>query len=227
MIVLRNKLYYASLNSDLENEILYPVVPNNEFSNHKIGDYKTPRICFYPTPSQAISALGLGIQGKVVYLYSPLQIRPESKYRPTIQEAPFRDTTGEIWDLTTSRVHLVGRVKISGPKKKEVLTYYNPRATSLTYITWGWLDLETKMKKEKVVYISTLDKPSIQIPGGTQLFRKLEDAIKDKKEGEIFYTYKPESGKVELPETLIAPKKLMFKRAGKILVTSNTSYKTL
>ena len=44
MIVLRNKLYYASLNSDLENEILYPVVPNNEFSNHKIGDYKTSRI---------------------------------------------------------------------------------------------------------------------------------------------------------------------------------------
>lgn len=227
LVIRRKELYLASLDPDLEKEILVPRRPNDIFASHGVGDTRTERICFYQTKDQAISALGPGLEGKVVYIYSPYNIRPISQYVPPLQDAPFRDKTGEVWDLTTARVKLVGRVQIARAAKKEVLTYYNPRPTSLEYIKWGWKDLDVLTKKEKVVFLSPLDKPSLEVPGGVQTYRKIEEGVNDWAPGQVLYVYKPESGKLSLPPTLILQERTKFVRGGKILVQPGHGYKTL
>ena len=146
-------LFFASLNSDLDGSYVMPKKPR-EIKG--IVEGKTPRTCFYPSISQAISALGPGLKGKIIYLYQPNQVPPESRYVPTLQECPFKETTGEVWYLGQVRLKLVGQVMVIGVKSTETLRAYTPRLTELPWITWSYKEIKSTQTKmtSKVTFLS-------------------------------------------------------------------------
>ena len=227
MIVFREKFYFASLRSDLENEIISPTRPNNELAKKLVGDYKTERTCFYPTISQAISSLGKGLVGKTVYIYSTTRPRPEYTYKPDIQESPFKDITGEIWVTSETKLLLVGIYKINRQIKLSVHSYYNPRRVDLEYPTYSFSEI-IKGKMTKAVILDNPNKSQVKVNIGTKIFRSIADAAKEKTPGQIFGVYRPSSGtKILATDDLRSCESYSFIKVGKVEITEDRNYKTL
>lgn len=224
MLVLR-KLYYASIQGDLEKEVMIPDKPKGDKF-----ESKTPRICLYPTPELALAGLGLGLVGKDVYIYSPVgRINPDSLYLPTLQECPFRDTTKELWCLTTLRLSKVSHVKVTGIKEDKFLRYYNPRQVEHHYITYSWKDLDEKEKMTKVLYPLITKKDQVEIHADSVLYPSYDSIASVYKPGDIVYVYKPDNdnGKLPVSGKMRYHGKYKFRYVSKIQIGPGGSYKTL
>ena len=235
MIILRNqKLYLASLHSDLDRDVMIPMVPNDEASKRGLGKTKLPRTTFYPSIDLAISGLGEGLTGKVVYIYEPVgRINPLSKTYPSPTENPFQETQ-EVWCLTTTRLKLVTKVRVNRKIKDNILKQYTPRLVTKSFPKWSWSDLTRKRKTSKVVWVTDENKSSITLKPEIKFYKSISDAVKNlenKKVGKEYYVYKPkDDSKLEIIPTdkdeLLYDKPIKLFQKAKILITSNDSYKT-
>lgn len=183
--IIKMNLFFASLDPGLDGAILLPKKPKEVKG---IIEGKTPRTCFYPSISQALSALGPALKGIVIYVYKPNQTLPESMYRPTFQECPFRDKTGEVWYLGQARLTAVGQVLVTGEKSRETFRSYTPRLNEVPWITWSYTDLRSVQTKStsKVFYVSdkwlgdtitlgpgtkVMEKPIVQVTSGKFIYK--------------------------------------------------------
>ena len=164
MIILKKKenLYLASLHPDLSNGFLEPEIPRTVLANHKSFDYRTPRICFYPSIDMALSSLGRDLSGRKVYIYSPLYVNQDSVYHPSILESPGVQKTGETWVLEKIRVKLVKTVLPDDIYEKQF--YVVGPGSKVTLNIWNWEDLSIPKKKSKsLYYVSPELKPSLEL----------------------------------------------------------------
>lgn len=153
MIILRSRkrnpgdLYFVSTFSDLNGEIIKPKVPNNFLTKNKIGDYKTPRICFYPSVDKALVALSQELKGKELYIYQPRNINFDSLHKPNISEVPSCLLTDEFWYLDQVELRYLAAVKVEG-KEKELAYHYGPRSTKAYLYKWKWEEILKPWEKE-------------------------------------------------------------------------------
>lgn len=235
MIVLRNqKLYLASLYPDLDRDVMTPKVPNDEITRRGLGRTKLPRITFYPSIDLALSGLGEGLTGKVVYIYEPVgRIDPLSKTYPNQAENPFQETQ-EVWCLTTTRLRLVTKVRVNRKIKDNTLSQYTPRLVTKSFPKWSWSDLTRERKTSKVVWVSKENKSSITLKPEIKFYKNINEAVKNlepKEVGKTYYVYKPkDDSKLEIIPTdkdeLLYDKPIKLFQKAKILITPDNSYKT-
>lgn len=152
MIILKRKdrrLYFISPLSDLNGEIIKPKVPNNLLTNNKIGNYKTPRICLYPSIDKALMAMSQELSGKELFVYLPRNINFDSLYKPDISEVPNCLITDEFWYLDT--VHLSYFTKIKVEKRDEEFIYhYGNRSSKGILYSWKWTEVLNPWEKSKL-----------------------------------------------------------------------------
>lgn len=155
MILLRKKwpknLYYVSSLSNLSGKYLSPGIPNNFLTNNKIGDYKTRRVCFYPTIDEALTALSQELSNKELYVYKARNISRDSLYKPDISEVPNCLLTNEYWYLNKVELSYLGKLKVIGPEK-ELQFHYGPRSTKRILKIWKWKEiLDNKWDNKKLI----------------------------------------------------------------------------
>ncbi len=233
MIVRRNKLYLASLVEIGKNERLNPTVPNTIEIKHRVGNYETPRLIFYPSLDLAISGLGdIDLRGKIVYLYSP---RPyPDKYSIHVPD-PYSETplgNSEIWLLRNTFVEEVGKVEILKRIGEERKAIFDPRPLKKVYPKWSFKNLNTQEKMEKVVYLSSSLRERLVLEGKVPVYRKIGDGIENFKEGDIVGVYKPIgqnklSVQREKDQLYWRGSRLILGLSGKIKVEKGGQYKTL
>lgn len=146
----KRKLYLASLNPDLDKEILLPTVPNNFLTKGKFEEWQIKRICLYENIDDALSSfLGQELKDSLVYIYEPVGVRPESLIKPSITSVPYIMQLPELWYCTSLRVKLAHVIQVS--KKKSTLTYhYGPRQTKAFLYRWDWKEKLNKYGKSLV-----------------------------------------------------------------------------
>lgn len=155
MILLRKKrpsnLYYISPLSNLSGKFIDPSVPNNFLTNNKVGDYKTKRVCFYPTIDEALIALSQELTNKELYVYKARNICRDSLYKPDISEVPNCMLTNEYWYLDKAELYYLGKLRVIGPKKVYYY-HYGPRSTKKELKSWKWEEvLDNKWDKKKLI----------------------------------------------------------------------------
>ena len=145
------RLYLASLNPDLEKEILMPKVPDNFLSRGKFMDWQIKRICLYETVDDALSGLlQQKLEGNLVYIYEPVACKFENLIKPGITAVPYILALPEWWYCNSLRVRLTRVIQVD--KEKSPLKFrYGPRQREEKILRWAWKEKLDKYGKTMVI----------------------------------------------------------------------------
>ena len=145
------RLYLASLNPDLEKEILLPKVPDNFLSRGKHGDWQIKRICLYDSIDDALSGLlQQKLDGKLVYIYEPVACKYENLIKPGITSVPYSLVLPEWWYCNSLRVRLTHVIQV-GKELTPLEFRYGPRQTKSKILRWSWKEKKDKYGKAIVL----------------------------------------------------------------------------
>lgn len=145
-------LYFVSPLGNLDNEMIYPEVPNNLLTRNGWENTKTKRITLYSSVSKALTGLGRegkSLKGAKLYVYSPSSGSQESLIKPGIQDSPIVGGTGEYWYLSSIRLKLIAEIEVE--KKipgEEIIYHYGPRSTVGYLYRWEWKEILKPWEKE-------------------------------------------------------------------------------
>lgn len=224
MIILRNKtsrkkaddLFFISTFSDLDGEFVKPIIPNTFLKREKIGDYKTPRVCFYTSIDEALTAMDQNLVGKELYVYHPRNITQDSLYKPTISEVPYTILLDEYWYLDKVELKYIAKIKIT-KQGKELTYHYGPRSTKRSLYKWSWEEVlkpwekKGKLFSEEIVTLYHVTKkenvPSI-----------LREGLKGSKATEHANTASMKTG---LPKELIENKIYLSRNLNNLVMRPN------
>lgn len=141
-------LYLASLNPDLEKEILLPMVPDNFLSRGKFEDWQVKRICLYENIDDALSGLlQQKLNDKLVYIYEPVACKNESLIKPGITTVPYSLILPEWWYCSSLKVRLTHVIQVGKEKKTPLEFKYGPRQTKSKILRWEWKEKLDKYGK--------------------------------------------------------------------------------
>lgn len=147
-IVKASDLYFLSSLPSLDKEILHPRIPNNMLVNNKFEDWKTPRICLYPSVDKALTALSQNLSGKTLYVYQPVGIFRDSLVKPDISQVPDSIITDEYWYLRDLRVKFIAEIRVEGLIDNNLIYHYGPRSTIGKLSTWNWKEILKPWEKK-------------------------------------------------------------------------------
>lgn len=145
------RLYLASLNPDLEKEILLPTVPDNFLTRGKFEDWQIKRICLYGNIDDALSGLlQQKLNDKLVYIYEPVACKYENLIKPGITSIPYILALPEWWYCNSLRVRLTHVIQVD--KEEKPLEFrYGPRQTKSKILRWKWKEKQDKYGKGMVI----------------------------------------------------------------------------
>ncbi len=130
------KLYHVSEKYLGKEVMLSPRIPNNQMTKLFGEDSITPRVCFCESVCECLTALGDNIKGKILYVYET-DIGEEFEghiKRPSLDEVPDVDTSGEIWLLKPCRLKLSQNETIIVSDGYDAYTKNKEKK----YVKWNW-----------------------------------------------------------------------------------------
>lgn len=133
------ELFYISTSPNLDREMIKPQVPINSLTKNKFEDWKTKRVCFYPSIDNALSGMDhQNLSGMTLYVYSPTNIRQEFLEKPGLEKSPKVMITGEYWYKEPVELRYLGSITITGKEDKELIYRYGPRQSKGVLYKWIW-----------------------------------------------------------------------------------------
>ena len=110
-IKYNNKLYFISIDK-INNNILYPRIPNNYFTKNAYEDNKQERICLCKNINKCLMALSKNCKDLTFNVYEVDDINKYQVYRPSIEEVPDSIITEELWIITPVKLKYIKPFKI-------------------------------------------------------------------------------------------------------------------
>lgn len=149
MKILRQRsLFLVSLQDNLDKDIIQPKIPQTLLVQQKHADYKTKRVCFYPSIDSAITALSTTLKGVTLFVYQPVGLHTDSLIKTDITSLPTAPLTGEYWYLAPIQLKKVAEIKILKPLKSLEYTH-GPRSTKDYLYKWEWEEILKPWEKKK------------------------------------------------------------------------------
>lgn len=142
-------LYYISTSPDLDKKVIYPKIPNTLMVNNKIKDWKTKRICLYPSIDKALTSLDQNLSNMILYIYSPIDVRKESLYKPNIVEVPEKSITEEYWYLAPIQLKLLGKIEVKDKILPSMKYRYGKRQLEHDLFKWKWEEVLKPWERSK------------------------------------------------------------------------------
>ena len=109
-IKYNNKLYFISIDK-INNNILYPRIPNNYFTKNAYEDNKQKRICLCKSINKCLMALSKNCKDLIFNVYEVDDINNYQVYRPNIEEVPDSIITEELWIITPVKLKYIGKIR--------------------------------------------------------------------------------------------------------------------
>lgn len=138
-------VYYIS-KEELDGKSIEPVVPNNFFTNHGIGDITTKRVVFHTSMDGALIS-PLPIEKGFYNVYVPYELIPYKKfYFPKQKESPISNLTNEVWLKEKTYLFCIGKIlvlgKLNGPKdvfKYPLMVDGERKNLIINRYNWKWI----------------------------------------------------------------------------------------
>ena len=114
---------------------LIPRIPDNFLTKNGYEDNKTKRVCFCTNIGKCLTALSMNCTGKEFYVYQPNKSENYKVIKPTIEQVPDINITGERWICEPVDLVCIGKIKCTGDDGKEGIQYKYGNNTAELY---GW-----------------------------------------------------------------------------------------
>lgn len=106
----------------LEENILYPRIPINYFTQNGFEDNKIKRISFSPSIDKCLSALGYNCSNTIFYVYKPTisyedLLKNKFIQIPNSSQVPDCEYTEEIWCTKPISLILIGKILCKNAKE--------------------------------------------------------------------------------------------------------------
>lgn len=149
MKILRQRpLFLVSLLDNLDRDIIQPRIPQTLLVQQKHADYKTKRICFYPSIDSALTAFSTTLEGVTLFVYQPVGLHTDSLVKPSITSVPTSPITDEYWYLAPIQLKKVAQIKVI--KSLGTLDYtHGPKSTKDHLYKWKWEEVLQPWEKKK------------------------------------------------------------------------------
>lgn len=132
-------MYFLS-ETNMNNKILTPRIPNNFMTKNGYEDTTTKRVCFAPSINKALMGISQNMTGKRLFVHQPIQnIDKLGILRPTKTQVPDVGITGEIWATKPVTLQCIGSIIVDGDKGLPGHTYsYGDNTAELYDWDWYW-----------------------------------------------------------------------------------------
>lgn len=124
------KYYFLSQNKNLDC-VLYPRIPDNRLTRQGYEDNKIKRVCVATSISGALKGLSIRQKDAVYYVYRP--IGEYNILKPSVQQVPDVEHTGERWILTPVKMELIKSIQITEPSE-----YFVYKIGNVKHKAHGW-----------------------------------------------------------------------------------------
>ena len=132
-------IYHLS-ESNLDNEILYPRIPDNFMTRHGYEENATKRISFSTSIDGALTGISNNLDNKEFYIHEPFSYDNLALKEISNKQVPDQSLTDEIWVLNPVKLKLVGKLKVTN-SKSEVYQYKYGEFTAETY-KWNYISIK-------------------------------------------------------------------------------------
>ena len=139
------ELVFLSPDSDWNESVISPRIPDNYMTQNGYEDSKTPRVCFSTSISKALRALSQKCTGMELYVYTPDKpcgkVSSPFQYKyvvPTKAQVPDVDITEERWIFGPVGLHKVGKIRVIGDAGGPGLSYTYGKGQTAELYDWEW-----------------------------------------------------------------------------------------
>lgn len=135
--VKSDQLVFLSQDSDWDENVISPRIPDNFMTKNGYEDSKTPRVCFSTSIDKALRALSQKCTGMVLYVYRP----NSDNYKvitPTKKQVPDVDVTDERWITVPVALECIGQIKVIGDAGGPPLPYTYGKGQTAELFDWDW-----------------------------------------------------------------------------------------
>ena len=109
-IKYNDKLYFISM-EDINDNVLFPRIPDNYFTRNGYEDNIHKRVCFCKTIEKCLMALSKNCENLVFSVYEIDDATKYQVYKPDISEVPDSAVTEELWILKPVKLKYIGKIK--------------------------------------------------------------------------------------------------------------------
>ena len=131
-----------------DDKTLTPRVPKNFLTENGFEDNTTPRVCFSPKIDGCLIALSQNLEGKILYVHSPVE-QPKRIKHPTEKQVPDVKHTGEVWVMEPVTIRAVKKIVVGTAKPKPLKYTYGGKYTAELY-AWNYKEVpleDTKLSE--------------------------------------------------------------------------------
>ena len=129
--------YFVS-EKKLQDTSMLPRVPHNFFTENGYEDAETPRVCFAPSVDECLAGLSQNVEGKMFYVYSPVDISKCEMAKPDNIAVPDSDITNELWCTNAVDVEQVGKIKVTGNRGEDGVKFKYGEHEAELYNDWEY-----------------------------------------------------------------------------------------
>ena len=134
-----DKLYFIST-ENIKDNLLFPRIPDNFFTKNGYEDNIHKRVCFCKTVDKCLMALSKNCEGLVFNVYEVDNVNDYQVYKPSINEVPDCELTGELWILTPVKIKLAGKIKCTNSIENDGYSFnYGNNTAKLYEWKFEWL----------------------------------------------------------------------------------------
>lgn len=157
-----NSLYFLS-ETNMDQKILQPRIPDNFLTKNGYEDNTTPRVCFSTSIDKCLTAMSMRLTDKEFYVHYPAE--EHDVYSPSIEEVPDVQITGEKWIKEPVKLICVGKIRVTGPTRGKGMDYTYGDGKKATLYNWSWEKLESYLEntlnEAVVIYTQMGDTPQL------------------------------------------------------------------
>lgn len=136
-----DKLYFIS-EENINNNILFPKIPNNYFTRNGYEDSINKRVCLCNTIEKCMMALSKNCENLVFNVYEVDDKNNYQVFKPNVTEVPDSSITEELWILTPVKLKFIGKIKCIGPVENEGHIFkYGSKTAKLYDWKYEWISL--------------------------------------------------------------------------------------
>ncbi|MDD2181110.1 MAG: hypothetical protein PHW32_01945 [Bacilli bacterium] len=134
------KNVYHLSESNLNNKILYPRIPQNFMTRNAYEENSTKRVSFSTSISGALTGISSNLDGKEFYIHEPISYDNLILKEISNDQVPDQSLTDEIWVLNPVKLKVIGKIKVIN-SKSDTYKYKYGKFTAETY-NWNYIDIK-------------------------------------------------------------------------------------
>ena len=134
-------LYFLS-ETNMDQKILEPRIPDNFLTANGYEDSTTPRVCFCTSIDNCLTAMSMRLTDKEFYIHHP--VGKHNIYSPSLEEVPNVKITDEKWIKEPVKLICVGKVRVTGPTRGKGMDYTYGDNKVATLYRWSFENIDYK-----------------------------------------------------------------------------------